>query len=92
MALFQESDRLRWVSQGQRVTLVLDDGRGLPCVVRKAAGDMAEVEAENKSGTHGGLCIWVDVWRLFPAIPAEVQERMRSDQRAARKRIKKGEA
>lgn len=65
MPLFTDNDRLSWVSDGQRVTLGFDSGRGCRCVVTIAAGNHARVE----SVKPGLFSDWVPVWRLFPEIP-----------------------
>lgn len=83
MAFFTDNDRLRWVSEGQRVTLALDDGRGLQCVVVKAAGDSAQIEAASKTGAYADLRLWVDVSQLFPAISEQDLARARAERERA---------
>lgn len=71
MPLFSDADRLRFVNDGQRVTLGLSGGRGLACVVLKAAGDSAYVGPVNPDSEY--VPRWVDVYDLFPEVTPELR-------------------
>lgn len=74
MAIFTDADRLTFVNEGQKVTLVFVGGAGLPCVVTMAAGDCARVEPEYNTGTYAGRSWFVRVSELFPELPAKEKD------------------
>lgn len=77
MPLFTDSDRLRWVNDGQKVTADIGRGRGLPCVVVKAAGYTALVRSLATSGPYAGWEAWRDVSDLFPEVTPEMRDNLR---------------
>lgn len=74
MPLFNESDRLRWVSDGQKVTADVGNGCGLPCVVIKACGNTALIRSLSTKGKWVDWEKWYDIYNLFPEITSEMRK------------------
>lgn len=70
MALFNDSDRLRFVNDGQKVTCDMGGGRGIGCVVIHAHGYHAYVRSLTTTGDFAGWEKLVPIDRLFPEITA----------------------
>lgn len=83
MPLFTDADRLKWVSDGQKVTADMGKGRGLDCVVVVAAGYHALVRAVSQVGPYAGWESWRHVDSLFPAITPEMRAKLAQEKEAA---------